>query len=159
MKFLSVLLLVLTVGTAAAQTTYRWTDAEGKLHFTDTPPPAGAAKKSETLKSKAAAADDQPLPYETRKAAQDFPVTLFASTDCGDPCQQGRDLLKRRGIPFAEKDVGTPDGQAAMQAVAGKEQKTIPVLAVGSRVVKGFLAQEWGGLLDAVGYPQAAAPR
>jgi glutaredoxin len=159
MKLLSLVFLLLVAATAAAQATYRWTDAEGKLHFTDTPPPAGAAKKVETLKSKATAADEVPLPYETRKAAQDFPVTLFASADCGDPCQRGRDLLKRRGIPFSEKDVSKPDDMAAMQAAAGKEQRSVPVLAVGSHAAKGFQAEEWGSLLDAAGYPKTAVPR
>lgn len=39
----ALLALVLVVGSAAASSTvYKWKDANGGLHFTDTPPPAGA---------------------------------------------------------------------------------------------------------------------
>ncbi|MFZ5756083.1 MAG: DUF4124 domain-containing protein [Pseudomonadota bacterium] len=39
---LSLALLLSVTGPAAAGEMYRWKDADGKLHFTDTPPPPGA---------------------------------------------------------------------------------------------------------------------
>ncbi len=148
--------LLLAAASAFAQTTYRWTDADGKLHFSDKPPPAGAAKKVEALKPGASAADEQQLPYETRMAAQNFPVTHFVSPDCREPCQQGREFLKRRGIPFNEMNIGDPAGLAAFQAAAGKDAQGVPVLRVGTQVAKGFLAASWNSLLDAAGYAKAA---
>ena len=151
---LSVLVCAIA-GTAAAQATYRWTDNEGRLHFTDTPPPKGAAKKVETMKSGASAADET-LPFATRKAMAEFPVVLYVTANCGDPCQQGRDLLKQRSVPFSEKPLDTPDGQAAFKAATGEAALSAPTLAVGTRTSKGFLASDWNGLLDAAGYPKSA---
>jgi Domain of unknown function (DUF4124) len=42
------------VSAADAQTLYRWTDAEGKVHYTDTPPP-NSAKASRTVTTDSAA--------------------------------------------------------------------------------------------------------
>ncbi len=38
-------LLVSLAGAAAAAGVYKWTDADGKVHFTDKPPPDAAAEK------------------------------------------------------------------------------------------------------------------
>ena len=43
--FLAVLLVVLPAGTAAAGEVYRWTDAEGNVHFGDRPPDQDRAQK------------------------------------------------------------------------------------------------------------------
>ena len=146
------LLLCSVAVSVPAQTAYRWVDGEGRLHFSADPPPPGAAKKVETLKPGATAADAPQLPYAVRQAAADFPVTLFAGAGCGNPCDQGRSLLKKRGLPFAEKDATTPEGRAALNAAA-RDTAVMPVLVVGKQVAKGFLAAEWNRLLDAAGYP------
>jgi glutaredoxin len=157
-RLLLSLLLCALAGTAAAQGAYRWIDNEGRLHFTDTPPPKGAAKKVETMKRGATAADET-LPFATRKAMEEFPVVVYVTGTCGDPCQQGRDLLKQRGVPFAETDVGSAEGQAAFKAATGQTAENVPILAVGSHRSTGFLAGEWNGLLDAAGYPKSAKAR
>jgi hypothetical protein len=41
-------LLVLVAGHAAAQSVYKWTDAQGTVHYTDQPPPSGS--KATTVK-------------------------------------------------------------------------------------------------------------
>ena len=51
---LALALATVFVGTLDAQTLYRWTDADGKVHYTDTPPP-NTAKASRTVNTDAAA--------------------------------------------------------------------------------------------------------
>lgn len=43
--FASILLIALSLGAVSAQAdVYRWVDADGKVHYSDTPPPEGAQK-------------------------------------------------------------------------------------------------------------------
>src|SRR3954451_6345371 len=44
------LLMLCLLAASASADTYKWTDEDGKVHYTDQPPPA-AARKSETIKA------------------------------------------------------------------------------------------------------------
>lgn len=142
---------------AAAQTNvYRWVDKDGKVHYSDTPPPEPA--KSLTQKRVGGGyGESSQLPYATQIAMQKSPVTLFTGADCGDPCRQGRDLLSKRGIPFSERDAqGNADDAEALKKLVGAIE--VPVLTVGASKVKGFEEGAWNSALDGAGYPRTALP-
>jgi glutaredoxin len=146
-----------TVAVAHAQTNvYRWVDKDGKVQFSDSPPPADA-KNATQRRLGGGAPDDGQLPYATQVAAKRYPVTLFTGTDCGDFCVKGRDLLTRRGIPFTERD-------AQSNAVDREEllklsgALLVPVLVVGESKVKGYEEGQWRAALDAAGYPGTRLP-
>ena len=142
-------LLVLVAGAAAAQgQMYKWKDAAGVIHYSDRPPPTGQAK--------ALRPDNQPdvapaLPYELARAVRSHPVTLYTTTRCG-ACDQGRALLRTRGIPFAEKTVTTAEDQQQLHRIGGKDE--LPLLVVGSRQVTGFAADTWNEAPDSASYPR-----
>jgi len=142
---------------AQAGELYRWLDAKGKVHYGDLPP--ADATQVTTIKSPAAAATtpDENLPYETRRAQQNFPVTLYAADNCAEACNQARELLKKRGIPFSEKRLQTQEDIDAFKALSGSD--STPTLAVGKTFLKGFLAGQWHGELDIAGYPKTAPYR
>ena len=148
------LLLTLCCSLASAQGAYRWVDQDGKVHYGDRPP-AGKSVQAQAVKLTAPEAD-KTLPYATREAMRDFPVTLYVTETCGAGCKEGRELLRRRGIPFTEKTISTPEDGAALGKLVGSEQVSVPVLLVGDNPLKGFLATEWSILLDAAGYPKEA---
>jgi glutaredoxin len=91
------------------------------------------------------------LPYELRMAAQRYPVTLYVASDCA-PCDAGRQMLRERGIPFAEKLVSSSDDVNALQGIAGTS--SLPVLTVGAQVVRGWDRGQWVTYLDAANYPK-----
>ena len=129
---------------------YRSVDKDGKVHYGDRPLPDTDAVES--LKLGSEPVPDDSLPYETRKAKETFPVTLYAFPDCGSACQQARDLLNKRGIPFSEKSLVTQeDIDAYRKASAGGP---LPSLTVGKTWLKGFQAQQWHDELDFAGYPK-----
>ena len=134
----AIVALALAAAAVAAQgQTYKWKDATGVTHYSDTQPASG---KAQVLR-----ADDQPaaapaLPYELARAVQNHPVTLYTTARC-DACDQGRALLRARGIPFAEKTVTTPEDQQQLHRVGGKDE--LPLLVVGRRQVTGFAAAAW----------------
>jgi glutaredoxin len=151
--FLLVSLLILT--NAQAGELYRSIDSSGKVHYGDRPL-AGADDVVEVKADKAPTADES-LPYETQRAKQNFPVTLYAYPDCGAICQQARDLLTQRGVPFTEKSLVTREDIDAFNKASG--DKAIPKLTVGKTWIKGFLAEQWHKELDFAGYPKAAPYR
>jgi glutaredoxin len=143
---------LLIAGAAQAQL-YRWTDEKGRVHITDTPPP-GSAKRAQKIKPPAAtgAAAEQ-LPFETTRAMQDFPVTLYTFAGCGEPCARAREALNKRGVPFKEIDVSDEAKVEELKKVSGSAEA--PTLLVGYSVQKGFDQSAYDALLDAARYPKA----
>lgn len=146
--------LVLATAGADAQTAYRWIDKEGKVHYSDHPPPPAQAQRIEQKKLEAPGSSGQNVSALTRQAMTDFPVTLFTTPDCGDPCKHGRDFLARRAVPYTEKSLQNQDDVTALRTVMGEAPTKVPVMRVGARVAKGYQSQEWETLLDAAGYPK-----
>jgi len=160
MKHIVLLLGCLAVMPSGVQAgeLYRWLDAKGEVHYGDVPPLD--ATQIETRKFYDVAVPDENLPYETRRAQQNFPVTLYVADNCTTPCDQARSLLSKRGIPFSEKKLITQEDIDAFKALSGFD--SAPTLAVGRNFLKGFLAEQWHGELDIAGYPKTApyrAPR
>jgi glutaredoxin len=148
------LVLLLCVGLVQAETTYRWVDREGKVHYGDRPPPPSAAKEVQQKKYAVPAAD-KPAPYGMQEATEKFPVTLYVASSCATGCKEARDYLKQRGIPFSEQHVGSAEEIDALRKRLGGGEAMVPVLQVGEKTSKGFLESAWAGLLDAAGYPKS----
>lgn len=150
------LALVIAAGAcaAAAQQLYRWTDEKGRVHITDTPPPAGA-KDVRKMKPKpgAGSAPENPVPFALARALKEFPVTLYTSPNCAEPCAAAREVLNKRGVPFSEVQVWEEEGNAELQRISGNTQ--VPTLKVGSSVHSGFERSAYDSLLDSAGYPGA----
>ena len=107
--------LSLVVTCAQAQQMYRWVDKDGRVTYSQSPPPAGAAKSVQPRRLDSSGGDSPTLPYAVQVAARNFPVTMYASPDCGPPCDEGRASLQKRGIPFKEISVGDPKGFEALR--------------------------------------------
>ena len=155
-------LLVLTVvaGSLAppllqAQQVYRVVGLDGKVTFSDRPPPASVSntKTSEANTSGAGSAVAAGLPFELRQVALKYPVILYTSDNCA-PCIAGRSMLTSRGIPFSEKTVTTGGDAEALQRLSG--ETSLPFLTIGSQQLKGFSDAEWTQFLNAAGYPKSS---
>jgi glutaredoxin len=141
------LALLLCAAGASAQM-FKWTDAKGVVHFSDRPPAEDI--KVET-KSFSGGGSDVALPYELARAARAHPVTLYTTTDC-NVCDQGRALLKQRGIPFVEKTVLTSADQQKLKDAGGAGQ--LPLLVVGGARQVGFETTAWNDTLNHAAYPK-----
>jgi glutaredoxin len=152
-KIVAALVLISSIAPAGAAQLYRWVDAQGRVEWRDTPPPANA-KESETRKVQGNIAPSTTLPYAVQQAARNFPVTLWI-TSCGTACDNAKNHLARRGVPYAEKDPKA-DLEAFRKATGGLE---VPVLIVGRSQLKGYAEADWDRALDGAGYPDPAAAR
>ena len=132
---------------------YRWVDAQGKVHYSDEPPPA-SIKQVEIKKKSGGKPAEANLPYVLQQAIKNFPVTLYSSP-CGEGCKRASALLARRGIPYTEIDATDPATHDEIKAITGGEVE-VPLLKVGNDSLRGFQEEKWNKSLDAAGYPQTA---
>nr|WP_245660657.1 glutaredoxin family protein [Polaromonas jejuensis] len=137
-----------------AQQVYRIVGPDGKVTFSDQPPPPSSnARVSATSAGSAGGPATASLPFELRQVAAKYPVTLYSGDNCG-PCGAARSLLTSRGIPFAEKTVSTNEDAQALQRLSG--DNSLPFLTIGAQQLKGFSDAEWDQFLDAAGYPKTS---
>jgi glutaredoxin len=144
--------VLLGAACAASAQLYRWTDENGRVHVTDTPPPASAKnvrKRAPDAAPDPAAAASQP--YAVQLAAKNYPVTLYTAPDCA-PCGAARALLNQRGVPFREVSVVGEQESAQLQQAVGS--LSVPSLVVGTSTQKGFEQGAYHSMLDVAGYPR-----
>ena len=153
-RTLGACLLAVAFAAANAQQIYRWVDENGQLHVTDTPPPQARNLEKKDYGGNVA---PTPTPFELQRAQKNFPVTLYTSPVCQEPCQQSRAALNARGVPFREVQVWNPETREELHRVAGSYQ--VPVLLVGRTPQIGFEQGAFDSLLDSAGYPKAGTLR
>lgn len=156
MKRIMLLLCCLAAVPVQASDLFRWTDSAGKIYYGDTPP--ANALDVQSIKSSGSPSQNDDLPYETRIAQQNFPVTLYVGSVCDEACNQAHTLLNRRGIPFAEKVLKTSKEIAAYKELSGLDA-FVPALQVGTTFIKGFQESQWNSELDIAGYAKTASYR
>lgn len=154
-KALLVLAAGLVPAASQAQQVYRIVGPDGKITFSDQPPPVSTNAKVTAGSGDGArgGTSTAALPFELRKVAGQYPVTLYSGDNCA-PCGSARAMLTARGIPFAEKTVKTNEDIQALQRISG--ESSLPFATIGSQQLKGFSDAEWGQFLDAAGYPKSS---
>ncbi len=140
-------LAMLLCATSASAQMYRWVDASGKTHFTSSPPPPTARSVNQRAVGQGATVA---LPYALAQAVRNAPVVLFTTEGCTG-CDMGRNLLKKRGIPFTEKTISTGNDDAKLKEAGGNCQ--LPFITIGAKRLTGFESGIWDNALTAATYP------
>lgn len=144
-----VLLAVLAAQSSSLAQPYRWTDAEGRVHYSDALPPA-SAKDVQKKRLYDNAIGQQPG-YELSQAVKTAPVTLYTHPSCTSVCSALRQLLGQRGVPFTEVIANEPKTLAQLGRISADH--SVPVLVVGAYVEKTPTASAYNQALDLAGYP------
>ncbi|MEW6705951.1 MAG: glutaredoxin domain-containing protein [Pseudomonadota bacterium] len=140
------------LGCVPAWAQYKVVGPDGKVTYTDRPPPAAESKLAPLGRNpREAGGADAALPYALRSVASRYPVTLYTTSDC-EACDRGRQLLRQRGVPFRERTANTDADRAAWPQVVGGNQA--PALSIGSQKLTGLSESAWHSYLDAAGYPR-----
>jgi glutaredoxin len=147
--------LLLGAAAVSAQTVYRTVGADGRVTYSDQPPPPGAAVQAKTDVGTPGAgpAPRLALPYALQQVASRFPVALYTGADCA-PCDSARQLLRTRGVPFTERTVQTNEDIDALKRISG--DTSLPFGSIGGQQIRGFSDLEWTQYLDAAGYPETS---
>ena len=154
MRFRSIFisLLALVLATAAQAQLFKWVDKDGKITYSDTPPPKEAKDVKQKSYGDNVTQTAEDLPYAVKDAMKRNPVTLYANA-CGDPCANARALLGGRGVVFTDRNPeNDPAARDALKEASGAE--LVPTLTIGARVLKGFSEAEWHDALTSSGYPR-----
>jgi hypothetical protein len=151
------LLLFVASTLAAAQTqqVYRYVDPEGRVVYSDKPPPADA-RDPQAKRIGKNTIETSDLSYSAAMAQERFPVTLY-TFGCGTICDTASGLLNKRGIPHTVVDVGAGDGADKLKRLTGGLDA--PALQVGDQYTTGFNENRWQTMLTDAGYPKTPAPR
>jgi glutaredoxin len=142
--------LMLTVPASQAQ--YKIIGADGKVTYTDRAPTTNEGRVSALGARAPAQAAEPDLPFDLRQVATKYPVTLYTVAGACEPCASARQLLRQRGIPYAERQVVTDEDSEALEKLSGGREA--PTLTIGSQTLRGLAAEVWVAYLDAAGYPR-----
>ena len=134
MRLATILLGLLLATTAGAGEIYRWTDAQGRVHFGDRPPGRGAGKP---LAVQPNLLESVPV---TPAAAPGREVVLYSTQRCGF-CRKARAHFRARGIPYTEYDVETTErGWRDYQRMNGQG---VPIILIDGERMNGFSASRF----------------
>jgi glutaredoxin len=151
------LLLGLGSLSAGAQTqqVYRYIDVDGRVVYSDKPPPP-TAKDLQTKRVGGNSIETGELSFATQQAQERYPVTLY-NFSCGVVCDTAQGLLNKRGVPHTVVDVAQTDGADKLKKLTGGLDA--PTLQVGTQYVVGFNEGRWQSMLSDAGYPKTPPPR
>ena len=130
---------------------YKIIGPDGKVTYSDVPPQTKNAKV-ERKNLGGTGSSDANLPYEVAEAAKNHPGTVYTSASCA-PCDEARNWLKQRGVPFSEKTVASNDDQTKLKQVAG--ELSLPFILIGRTKLRGFEPGSVQAALASAGYPES----
>ncbi|HEU4851633.1 MAG TPA: glutaredoxin family protein [Telluria sp.] len=143
-------LLAAWTGNALAQQVYKWKDAKGVTHYSDTPPPAREQKQVQ-VKAYSATGGSVDVPFALAQAMRGAPVTIFTTAGCG-ACDNARAALVERGIPYTEKTVSSLEDTEQLKLAGGSDQ--LPFITIGRTRLTGFEPGSLHAALNAAAYPK-----
>ena len=150
-------LLLLISGLAAAQLqqVYRYIDVDGRVVYSDKPPPPNA-KDAQAKRIGSNSIETSDLSYAVAQAQERYPVTLY-SFSCGVVCDTAQGVLNKRGVPHTMIDVSVGDGAERLKRLSGGLDA--PTIQVGDQYATGFNEGKWQAMLTDAGYPKTPPPR
>jgi hypothetical protein len=143
------------LATAQIQQVYRYVDPEGRVVYSDKPPPPNA-RDAQAKRIGKNTIETSNLSYTAALAQERYPVTLY-TFGCGTICDTAAALLNKRGVPHTVVDVGQGDGADKLKRLTGGLDA--PALQVGDQFTTGFNENRWQSMLSDAGYPQTPTPR
>ena len=140
-----------TMSVVDAQQVYRWVDAEGRVQYSDTPPPTGTKGVQEKNVSGSSIQNNE-LSLVAQDAQKKNPVTIYVS-ECGESCDAAKAYLSKRGIPHTIVD---PTRTIELNKKFKEETggTVVPVIKIGEKRLSGWSESTWASALDVAGYPK-----
>jgi len=138
------------LGPPAYAQLYKWTDEQGRTHYSDTAPDKGKAKPVEIKINSytgpaVVSSSGKPAPGPSSKGR----VKMLTTAWCGY-CRQARAYLSGKGIPFEDLDV--EKSAQGKQEYAALKGRGVPVILVGSQRMDGFEQAGLESMLRSAGH-------
>ena len=128
------LLLILTLccGLASAEV-YKWTDENGKLHYSDKPPPGQSTQKLAVKINSYVQTSHQTI--KSSQISSHSKVIMYSTSWCGY-CKKARNHFAANNIAFIEYDI--EENKRAKREYDALGGKGVPVILYGDQRMNGF---------------------
>lgn len=132
---------------AAQAGVYKWTDDQGRIHYSDAPPAKGSA---EQVKIRINSYDGPALVSKARGTpTAPNEVLVYTTSWCG-VCKMAKAYLDSKGVRYRELDVETDP--SAKQEFARLGGRGVPVILVGENRMDGFDQGKLENMLKTAGH-------
>jgi glutaredoxin len=143
------LLVVLIAPLPASADVYKWTDAQHRVHYSDSPPPEAKAQqvklKINSIQGPAVVSTLRDAPAAKAKDK----VRIYTAAWCGY-CKKAKAHLAAKGVPYDEVDVEASErGHSEFAQLGGRG---VPVILVGNQRMDGFEAGRLDAMLAVAGW-------
>jgi len=149
------LLLISGLAAAQVQQVYRYIDTDGRVVYSDKPPPP-SARDAQAKRIGGNSIETSDLSFATQQAQERYPVVLYTFA-CGVVCDTAQGVLNKRGVPHTVVDVSLGDGAERLKRLSGGLDA--PTVQVGDQYAAGFNEGKWQAMLTDAGYPKTPPPR
>jgi glutaredoxin len=136
-------------GQAAFSQLYKWTDDQGRTHYSDKSPDRGSAKKLELKINSISGPAIVSKMAKNAAAVDKRPVRMLSTTWCGY-CKRARAYLSGKGIAFEDLDV--EKSGAGRQEYTALRGRGVPIILVGDQRMDGYDPSVLDRMLRAAGY-------
>lgn len=137
-----VLTLMLLAQPVLADGISKWKDANGRVHFGDSPP---ADVSAEPLTVKPNVYEHPALEPRTGSAPPARTVVMYSTVRCGY-CRKARAYFNANGIAYTDYDVETSNkGRQDYQRMGARG---VPVILVGNKRMNGFSESAFASLYE-----------
>lgn len=135
MRSLPLLLMALGMPLQGSAEVFKWTDAQGRVHFSDRNSEPGKAQVVQIRVNSYNHVTYSTLAHPPAAASSDRSVTLYGTSWCGY-CKKARRYFQSHAIPYTDLDIET--NARARQDFDAMGGKGVPVILVGNRRMNGF---------------------
>lgn len=139
-RYISGLLLLSLLGSAAAEGVYRWVDRDGVTHFGDRPEASWAERVeiAPLAKSGSTGANESPV-------AEQPPTSIMYSAEWCGVCKKAKAYFSRHNVNYSDYDVEkSPRG---ISFYGRLQHKSVPQFMINGRRVAGFSKSNFDNLL------------
>jgi glutaredoxin len=130
---------------------HRWVDADGRVQYSDKPPPG---VKSAPVEARINSYGGTPVVSGTAapaaKAEQSRPEIKMFATDWCPHCRRAQAFFAKQGIRYTHIDIEKSEaGRAEYRSLGGRG---VPLIVVGEQRMSGFGEERLAQMLRAAGY-------
>lgn len=147
MKAIIALCALLASIPVSAQQIHRWVDADGRVQYSDKPPPG---VKSSPVEARISSYSGAPVVSGAPSPGATRPEIRMYATDWCPYCKKAQAFFARQGIRYAHVDIEKSEaGKAEYQRHGGRG---VPLIMVGTQRMTGFSEERLAQMLKAAGY-------
>jgi len=135
-----IILLSLSLTSPVNAEVYKWTDKNGRIHFTDSPPQGTKTDKIDvtprnTYRSPSQEQIQETLSRSTGVSARKAKVIMYSTTWCG-VCKKAKRWFNKNNIAFREYD--TEKSERGRRDYKKMNGRGVPIIKIGKQRFNGF---------------------